>query len=423
MKNSLIALFLCSAITYGQLPYWNYIENSDTLSFFSFAANQNSHLFASSHPGGIVRSIDNGESWEIIWDSTMNTIVYSIAVNVSGHIFAATATRTEGEFGFYVGKIICSTDNGLTWYSPDKNLNRDLINVLKIDGSNTIYGGGYNGNIYRSTDNGRSWEKVRSGILGDNIRCISFNSKGYIYAGSFTGDSTGNIYFSTNNGNSWDTSTSIHRSISSLACGNGDTMYAGTYNFPLVDGGIFKSVDDGKTWAQVGLHNMWIRSIRISGTNIFACPENNGVFLSTNSGTSWDSVNSGLHITNVNDVIIAKNGFVFLGTNHGIYRSNQPITNIEQFESNIYSNYYLSQNFPNPFNPITTINYFIPHPSYVIIKVYDLLGREVKILINNLEHQGLKTIRFNVSDLPSGIYLYKIQAGSFIDFKKMILLK
>lgn len=85
--------------------------------------------------------------------------------------------------------------------------------------------------------------------------------------------------------------------------------------------------------------------------------------------------------------------------------------------------YELAQNYPNPFNPVTTINYSIPQRSNVVLKVYDILGNEVVTLVNQEKEQGFYTIDFNANNLASGLYLYRIQAGSFIETKKMILLK
>jgi hypothetical protein len=86
--------------------------------------------------------------------------------------------------------------------------------------------------------------------------------------------------------------------------------------------------------------------------------------------------------------------------------------------------YDLSQNYPNPFNPSTRINYSIPVEGNVMLKIYDILGREVRTLINNeLKSAGQYTINFDASNLPSGIYFYRLQAGDFVLVKKMILLK
>ena len=85
--------------------------------------------------------------------------------------------------------------------------------------------------------------------------------------------------------------------------------------------------------------------------------------------------------------------------------------------------YNLAQNYPNPFNPTTTIQYSIPQRSNVTLKVYDILGNEIATLVNEEKERGVYSVDFNVSQLASAIYLYRIQAGSFIQTKKMILLR
>jgi pectin methylesterase-like acyl-CoA thioesterase len=85
--------------------------------------------------------------------------------------------------------------------------------------------------------------------------------------------------------------------------------------------------------------------------------------------------------------------------------------------------YQLYQNYPNPFNPSTTIKYSIPQSSLVKIVLYDILGREVKTLVNEVKNAGYYTIRFNASSLASGVYFYRIESGNFVQVKKMMLLK
>lgn len=85
--------------------------------------------------------------------------------------------------------------------------------------------------------------------------------------------------------------------------------------------------------------------------------------------------------------------------------------------------YSLSQNYPNPFNPVTRINYDIPGHEFVNLKVFDLLGREVKSLVNEMKAPGYYSLDFDGSELPSGVYFYRIQSGGFSDIKKMILIK
>jgi hypothetical protein len=82
----------------------------------------------------------------------------------------------------------------------------------------------------------------------------------------------------------------------------------------------------------------------------------------------------------------------------------------------------LSQNYPNPFNPATIIKYQVPEDAFVIIKVYDILGKKVRTLVNE-KAAGYYSVNFNGSNLSSGIYFYSIAAGNFYQVKKMILAK
>ncbi len=81
----------------------------------------------------------------------------------------------------------------------------------------------------------------------------------------------------------------------------------------------------------------------------------------------------------------------------------------------------LGQNFPNPFNPVTTIQYQLPQDARVILKVYDILGSEVTTLVNEEQAAGYKEIKFNASNLASGMYIYRIQADKFVSVKKMMV--
>ena len=84
----------------------------------------------------------------------------------------------------------------------------------------------------------------------------------------------------------------------------------------------------------------------------------------------------------------------------------------------------LSQNYPNPFNPSTTINYSLPRTEKVVLKIFNTLGEEVQTLISEYQEAGSHSKLFIVNSiLPSGVYFYRLQAGSFIQTKKMILIK
>jgi len=97
-------------------------------------------------------------------------------------------------------------------------------------------------------------------------------------------------------------------------------------------------------------------------------------------------------------------------------------------QDNLPTEFSLSQNYPNPFNPTTTIKYFIPlvethgHASVQLV-VYDILGREVATLVNKEQKAGSYKVAFDASHLTSGIYFYRLQSGSFVQSRKMILLR
>ena len=86
-------------------------------------------------------------------------------------------------------------------------------------------------------------------------------------------------------------------------------------------------------------------------------------------------------------------------------------------------NFTLNQNYPNPFNPSTKIKYTIPNVGNVRLNVFNVLGKEIATLVNEEKSAGKYEVEFNAANLPSGIYFYQLQSGSFVETKKMILLK
>ncbi len=132
----------------------------------------------------------------------------------------------------------------------------------------------------------------------------------------------------------------------------------------------------------------------------------------TNSGAqiSVDAADT----TSPNTGVIQIDGMSYIHAN---------ITGVKQADNNIPQNFLLDQNYPNPFNPSTQINYSIPSAQKVTLQIYDELGKEVATLVNQEQAAGNYTVDFNASEFASGVYFYRIQAGNFIQMKKMILMK
>ena len=118
----------------------------------------------------------------------------------------------------------------------------------------------------------------------------------------------------------------------------------------------------------------------------------------------------------VRDYIFEVNGQIvdLSEEDHMIQLSNQ---------SSITKESKLSDNYPNPFNPITKISFTIDKTGLTKLMVYDILGRQIKVLVNELKNPGYYTVEFNGSDLPSGIYFYRLETDDFSVVKKMVLIK
>ena len=99
-----------------------------------------------------------------------------------------------------------------------------------------------------------------------------------------------------------------------------------------------------------------------------------------------------------------------------------PLTPVENIENDINS-FKVSQNYPNPFNPSTKIRYSVPQSSNVMIKIFDILGNEIKTLVDEEKSVGTYEVEFDATGLPSGIYFYSLNAGNYIETKKMVLMK
>jgi hypothetical protein len=119
---------------------------------------------------------------------------------------------------------------------------------------------------------------------------------------------------------------------------------------------------------------------------------------------------SGNHLDTYGDLVLSQSGAF-------------NITDVETSSIDSPVQYYLNQNYPNPFNPTTTIQYSVAQSSNVVLKVYDILGNEVITLVNEKMDRGVYSVNFSSKGLASGIYFYRLHAGSFVETKKMILMK
>ena len=171
-----------------------------------------------------------------------------------------------------------------------------------------------------------------------------------------------------------------------------------------------------------GISSVNIDSITINGTN----PANFSVDTTSFSLDPGDSISVSVFFApDALDNFSATINIYSIGGNGTINLNGTGIisTDIEENVELFPDEFQLYQNYPNPFNPSTTIKYQIQDISFVTLKVYDVLGNEVAILINEEKLAGSYEVSFSATNLSSGIYFYKLQAGSFVETKKMILMK
>ena len=138
---------------------------------------------------------------------------------------------------------------------------------------------------------------------------------------------------------------------------------------------------------------------------------------------SGDSFN----VSNTQDLINLQPGEFFIYSTKKLPTPEPGIlTSIHDFNTNDNSVpivFNLDQNYPNPFNPTTSIKYSVPSSEHVSLKVFDILGREIAVLVNEQKSAGIYTINFDASDLSSGVYFYRLNSGNNIQIKKMLLVK
>jgi hypothetical protein len=174
----------------------------------------------------------------------------------------------------------------------------------------------------------------------------------------------------------------------------------------------------------VGVNGQGIYAFLSYDSWIFAGTINAGVFVSSDYGNTWEEFNNGNIAGSVVELITDSTYIYAASLGGGVYRYD--VNNI----SSVYSSdleapalFELKQNYPNPFNPNTVISYQLPVSGDVTLKVYDVLGNEVATLADEYKPAGSYEVEFSADDLTSGIYFYKLQAGSYSETKKMILIR
>jgi len=425
--------------------------------------------------GGIDYSSDGGNSWS-----------YSQSLPVTQ---------------FYAGDIDYSNPNIILGGTQDNGTNRTTGSV---GGWNEIYGGdgfyclvdysnplrvyasSQTGGLGRSTDGGSSFQGATSGLdLAYTNWMTPYvmdkNNPLILYCGTYK------IHRSTNGMQSWapispDLANAHRQNLGTITTvdvskSNPNVIYCGTD-----DANVWVTTNGGTNWSKInsGLPYRWVTRVAVHTDSANVCyvtlsgykvdSTGSHIFRTANYGANWISIKGDLPDAPVNDVIIdpANTNSLFIGTDINVmYTSNLganwyilgtgipsnvpcqdltfhnpsrtlvvwthgrsafktivPVTGIQNNVSQVPASFELEQNYPNPFNPSTIIMYSITSTQYIVLKVYDALGKEVAALVNEHKNPGSYEVEFDGSDLSSGIYFYTLQIdGKIIETKSMVLLK
>jgi hypothetical protein len=202
---------------------------------------------------------------------------------------------------------------------------------------------------------------------------------------------------------------------------------------------IYKTTSMGVYWDTTSTNlnpNIPIVDLIVHPTNnniLYLCTVGYGFLKSTDGGISWTHWNNGLpsaticsEMNLIDSSSIGKYYILAATDGRGMYirdiSGDDPI-GIKHNNNSVPGRFELSQNYPNPFNPTTEIKFGIPKTGLVKLVVYNILGQEVATLVNEVKEAGSYNVSFNASELPSGVYFYKLTSANFSDTKKMLLVK
>ncbi|MGB5873397.1 MAG: YCF48-related protein [Bacteroidota bacterium] len=336
--------------------------------------------------GKIFRTTDGGVNWTVVFEDAGVTTFFNYMKMVDDtHGFAIGDAPDASS----PAAVLKTTDAGWTWTPINHDLpvgcyqlmgptcdfvSREVGYTLQ-DVPNDPGGSSRRRTIFKTTDGGTTWTELPE-------------RPGIVYSICFVDESTGfvtemyqqpGIHKTTNGGTTWQLVKSAP-SPYFVSCSPGGTrIWSGTKEINASD-------DMGGTW--------YSQAVTLPGGAALRC----GSFLSKDMG------------------VIVGDNTVLVTTNGGI------ITGAEDAEQ-LPQEYMLLQNYPNPFNPSTTIAFAVPHGGFVTLKVYNLLGEEVATLIAGDHAAGTFKATWDASELPSGVYFYRLMAGDYVQTKKAVLMK
>jgi photosystem II stability/assembly factor-like uncharacterized protein len=382
--------------------YWIEKNKGLILTNVSSLYYDNGYIYAATRTSGLFRLNILNEQWQTLNVSREFTYFDGIKAD-NNRIFASASG-----YGVYR-----SFTGGLSWSLSSLPVQGiPFVRSIEIVGTTVIVGLTDYPGIFVSTDNGSTWRIRNNGLTGSAISVYDIKyHKGILYAGT-----SGGVYTSGDLGNNWKLKIDVPSTWSLHFAG--DVLYVGSFG-----GGIIRSFDYGKTWEWVnnGLDDeVWITSITSVRGVVFAGSLIYGsVFKLENNGEDWENISDGLP-DSVGIRTLASDGRkLYAGMEwYGVWQ-----LPLHDEIPPVATDFMLYQNYPNPFNSSTVIRYFIPQDEFVTLKIYNVLGQELETLKQQQLESGEYYVAFESSGYPSGVYFYRVTAGSFSKTKKLTIIR
>jgi len=319
------------------------------------------------------------------------------------------------------GKILRTVNGGNNWITIYSDTTKQFWGLF-FTSSNTGYVAGSAGTIMKTTNKGDNWSVLTTPTMTslDGIWFVNENT-GYVGGA--------NVFLKTTDaGLTWVNKVgnfiSPFETAQAVYFSDANTGYycTNTSNCRIV-----KTTDGGDTWALIhtneGIGAGWDMSFTDANTG-YICTGAGKVLKTTNAGLNWGVQNTPL-TENLYTIHFpsAATGYITTWSGKVLKTTNGGATFLTEEKSTTPDKYELFQNFPNPFNPVTTIRWQMLNSANAKIAVYDINGKEVSVIVNQKLQPGTYSVTFNANGISSGVYYYKLTAGSYSAVKKMIIVK
>ncbi|MFA6233860.1 MAG: hypothetical protein WC824_06700 [Bacteroidota bacterium] len=370
----------------------------------AFVLDSRDNLYLSYTAGSVVKSSDAGGSWTEI--GSKDDYVNCLAIGPGDVLY--TASR-------YLS-VWHTSDDGATWVPDTTGLPQFTPNALDVNPQGEIAVGGSDGKLYVMETGSSAWRDAMDVRITSTINCLLW-ANGALFAGT---DGKG-LFRSLDKGMTWT------KLVNGMNLDNVYACYSDRQGGIFVGGwgSIFTSTDNGDSWIDIGDGSSFSVSSIVKGPGgmIYASTSTKGVFMADGQAGSWTTINSGLQNLHVSTLLLDGNGTLFASTyGNGIFRATAPVASVND-PTAVAAGAELRAAHPNPLTASTRITYALRAAAYVRIAVYDMTGREISLLVDELRPAGVSDIGFKAAGLSPGMYFCLMHTGAQVLAQPLMLLR